>query len=332
MARSADQVSSGKARSREASGRSQNERPEPIGPSAGSKLDDTSRPMDVTALSPGLYIVATPIGNLGDITLRALDVLRRADVILCEDTRVTATLARRYGLRAKRIGYHDHNADAVRPGLIARLAEGAAHALVSDAGTPLVSDPGFKLVRDAVAAGIPVTAVPGASAVVAALTVAGLPTDRFLFAGFLPAKSAARRRELRELAPVRASLIFYETTPRLADALADMVAMLGDRPAAVARELTKLHEDIRRDGLSALAEHYRNAGPPKGEIVVIVGPPIAEAAATDADLDRQLASALRTASLKEASAAVAAATGLPRRQVYARALALQGKRHAAEPH
>jgi len=276
--------------------------------------------------------VATPIGNLRDITLRALDVLARVDAIICEDTRVTSTLAQRYGLGAERIAYHDHNAERVRPKLVARLAAGAALALVSDAGTPLISDPGFKLVRAALAAGIAVTAVPGASAALTALTVAGLPTDRFLFAGFLPAKSGARRRTLRELAAVRASLIFYETAPRLADALADMVAMLGDRPAAVARELTKLHEDIRRDGLSALAEHYRNAGPPKGEIVVIVGPPIAEAAATDADLDRQLASALRTASLKEASAAVAAATGLPRRQVYARALALQGKRHAAEPH
>jgi 16S rRNA (cytidine1402-2'-O)-methyltransferase len=282
-------------------------------------------------LSPGLYIVATPIGNLGDITLRALEVLRRADAILCEDTRVTAKLARRYDLDAERIAYHDHNADAVRPGLIARLAAGAALALVSDAGTPLVSDPGFKLVREAAAAGIPVTAVPGASAMLAALTVAGLPTDRFLFAGFLPAKSAARRRELRELAAVPASLIFYETAPRLADALADMAAMLGDRPAAVARELTKLHEEVRREGLVALAEHYRKAGPPKGEIVVIVGPPTAQAAPSDADLDGQLVAALETASLREAAAAVAAATGLPRRQVYARALALQGKRRPAEP-
>jgi 16S rRNA (cytidine1402-2'-O)-methyltransferase len=275
--------------------------------------------------------VATPIGNLADITLRALDVLRRADAIICEDTRVTATLAQRYGLAAERIAYHDHNADWVRPKLIARLAAGAAMALVSDAGTPLISDPGFKLVREAVAAGIAVTAVPGASAALAALTVAGLPTDRFLFAGFLPAKSGARRRALRELAAVKASLIFYETAPRLADALADMLAMLGDRPAAVARELTKLYEEVRRDGLGALAEHYRSEGPPKGEIVVIVGPPGADAAATDQDLDAQLVSALKTASLREASAAVAAATGLPRRQVYARALALQGKRAGAEP-
>jgi 16S rRNA (cytidine1402-2'-O)-methyltransferase len=292
----------------------------------GSKSADPAPETGGAPLSPGLYIVATPIGNLRDITLRALDVLKRADAILCEDTRVTATLARRYGLGAERIAYHDHNADAVRPGLIARLAAGAALALVSDAGTPLVSDPGFKLVRDAAGAGVAVVPVPGASAALAALTVAGLPTDRFLFAGFLPAKSAGRRRELRELAAVPASLVFYETAPRLADALADMAAMLGDRPAAVARELTKLHEEIRRESLTALAEHYRKAGPPKGEIVVIVGPPAAQIAATEEDLDAQLAAALRTSSLREASAAVAAATGLPRRQVYARALALQGKR------
>ncbi|HXP75507.1 MAG TPA: 16S rRNA (cytidine(1402)-2'-O)-methyltransferase [Stellaceae bacterium] len=274
--------------------------------------------------------MATPIGNLGDITLRALDVLRRADAILCEDTRVTATLARRYGLGAERIAYHDHNADAVRPGLIARLAAGAALALVSDAGTPLISDPGFKLVREAVAAGIPVTAVPGASALLAALAVAGLPTDRFLFSGFLPVKSGARRRALRGLAAVPASLIFYETAPRLADSLGDMAAMLGDRPAAVARELTKLHEEVKRDGLAALAEHYASHGPPRGEIVVVVGPPAPQTAAADADVDAQLASALQTSTLREASAAVAAATGLPRRQVYARALALQGKRPVSE--
>ena len=326
MARSTDQASSGKARSRAASGRSDDGRPEPIDPLPGSKSQDAGPEREVTARAPGLYIVATPIGNLADITLRALDVLRGVDAILCEDTRVTATLTRRYGLAAERIAYHDHNADALRPGLIARLAAGAALALVSDAGTPLVSDPGFKLVRDAVAAGLPVIAVPGASAALAALTVAGLPTDRFLFAGFLPAKAAARRRALRELASVKASLIFYETAPRLADALADMAAMLGDRPAAVARELTKLHEEVRRDDLWALAEHYREAGPPKGEIVVIAGPPAAETAVAHEDLDVQLRAALKTASLREASAAVAAATGLPRRQVYARALALQGKR------
>ena len=329
MARSADETSSGKARSRAASGRSEDGRLEPIGPPSGSKSAEPAATAEVTALSPGLYIVATPIGNLRDITLRALDVLRRADAILCEDTRVTATLAQRYGLAAERIAYHDHNADQVRPKIMARLAAGAALALVSDAGTPLISDPGFKLVREAAAAGIPVTTVPGASALLAALTVAGLPTDRFLFVGFLPAKSAARRRALREIASVKASLVLYETAPRLGPALEDMAAMLGDRPAAVARELTKLHEEVRRHSLKALAEHYKSTGPPKGEMVVIVGPPAAEAA-TEGDIDAQLTAALQTASLREASAAVAAATGLPRRQVYARALALQGKRVAAE--
>jgi 16S rRNA (cytidine1402-2'-O)-methyltransferase len=329
MARSADETSSGKARSRAASDRSEDGRLEPIGPPSGSKSAEPAATAEVTALSPGLYIVATPIGNLRDITLRALDVLRRADAILCEDTRVTATLAQRYGLAAERIAYHDHNADQVRPKIMARLAAGATLALVSDAGTPLISDPGFKLVREAAAAGIPVTAVPGASALLAALTVAGLPTDRFLFVGFLPAKSAARRRALREIASVKASLVLYETAPRLGPALEDMAAMLGDRPAAVARELTKLHEEVRRDSLKALAERYKSEGPPKGEMVVIVGPPGAEAATED-DIDAQLAAALQTASLREASAAVAAATGLPRRQVYARALALQGKRVAAD--
>ena len=330
MARSADETSSGKARSRAASGRSENGRLEPIGPPSGSKSAEPAATAEVTALSPGLYIVSTPIGNLRDITLRALDVLRRADAILCEDTRVTATLAQRYGLAAERIAYHDHNADHVRPKIMARLAAGAALALVSDAGTPLISDPGFKLVREAAAAGIPVTAVPGASALLAALMVAGLPTDRFLFVGFLPAKAAARRRALREIASVKASLVLYETAPRLGPALEDMAAMLGDRPAAVARELTKFHEEVRRDSLKALAERYKSEGPPKGEMVVIVGPPAAEAASED-DIDSQLVAALQTASLREASAAVAAATGLPRRQVYARALALQGKRLAAEP-
>src|SRR5712692_10516305 len=194
------------------------------------------------ALTGGLYLVATPIGNLRDITVRALEVLAAADLIACEDTRVTRKLLDHYGIATPLTPYHDHNAAQARPKLLARLAAGAALALVSDAGTPLISDPGFKLVRKAAAAGIPVTAVPGASALLAALTVAGLPTDRFLFVGFLPAKSAARRRALREIASVKASLVLYETAPRLGPALEDMAAMLGDRPAAVARELTKLHE------------------------------------------------------------------------------------------
>ena len=275
-------------------------------------------------------MVATPIGNLGDITLRALDVLRRADLIACEDTRVTATLARRFGLTAERVAYHDHNAETMRPRLLQRLAAGAAVALVSDAGTPLISDPGFKLVRAAREAGIAVTALPGASAMLAALMVAGLPTDRFLFAGFLPAKPGQRQRTLAELAPVQATLVLFETGPRLAAALAEMAAALGPREAAVARELTKLHEEVRRGTLAELAQHYAAAGPPKGEIVVVVGPPAAAPALSAEAVDERLAAALATMSVGDASAALAAETGLSRRELYARALALRGKKAPQE--
>jgi len=281
------------------------------------------------ALAAGLYIVATPIGNLGDITLRALEVLRRVELIACEDTRVTATLARRFELSTERVAYHDHNADIMRPKLLARLQAGAAVALVSDAGTPLVSDPGLKLVQAAVTAGIAVTAIPGPSAMLAALMVAGLPTDRFLFAGFLPPKQGQRRQALGELARVPATLVFFETAPRLAEALADMTDVLGDRPAAIARELTKLHEEVRRGGLGELAMHYGAGEAPRGEIVLVVGPPAADVPALSAEeLDQRIGDALRTRSVREASAAVAAETGLPRREIYARALALAGKRPA----
>ena len=275
--------------------------------------------------APGLHLVATPIGNLGDITQRALELLRTADLIVCEDTRVTAKLLARYGIATRMLPYHEHNAERMRPELLQRLAEGRAIALVSDAGTPLVSDPGYKLVREAIAAGREVTALPGASASLTALLLSGLPPDRFFFAGFLPAKSGERRRDLAGLAAIPATLIFYASANRLAESLADMRAALGDRPAAVARELTKLHEEVRRGGLGALADHYAKAGPPKGEIVIVVGPPLAETAAvSEADLDRALKQALAHMSLKDAAAAVAAATGRPRREIYARALALAG--------
>ena len=276
-------------------------------------------------LAPGLYLVATPIGNLADVTLRALDVLRSADAVLCEDTRVTAKLLARYGIAAATQPYHDHNAERVRPAILARLKAGAALALVSDAGTPLVSDPGYKLVRAALADGIAVTVVPGASAALTALLGSGLPPDRFLFAGFLPPKAAGRRRALDELKDIAATLVFFESAPRLAESLADMAAIFGPRPAAVARELTKLHEEVRRDDLAALAAHYRTVGPPKGELVVVVGPPAA-AATSESDLDRALGAALAHKSLREAVEDVAAATGARRRQVYARALALKGGR------
>jgi 16S rRNA (cytidine1402-2'-O)-methyltransferase len=276
------------------------------------------------ALAPGLYVVATPIGNLADISLRALEVLAKADLVACEDTRTTRKLLTAHGISAKLTAYHDHNAARVRPKLIERLECGEAVALVSDAGTPLISDPGYKLVAAAAEAKVTVMAVPGASAALAALTVAGLPSDRFLFAGFLPNKSGARRRALAELAPTPASLVIYESARRLPASLVDMAAVLGPRPAAVARELTKLHEEVRRGRLPELAEHYEAAGPPKGEVVVVIGPPEPNEADTpDAEaLDSQLRAALSHDSLRDAVAAVAEATGLPRKQIYARALEL----------
>jgi 16S rRNA (cytidine1402-2'-O)-methyltransferase len=275
--------------------------------------------------APGLHVVATPIGNAEDITLRALATLKGVAAIVCEDTRVTSKLLARHGIRAPLLAYHEHNAAEMRPKLLARLAAGEALALLSDAGTPLVSDPGYKLVRDAIDGGLAVTHLPGPSAVLTALVLSGLPSDRFLFAGFPPPKQVARRSWLGELASVPATLIFYETAPRLADSLADMASVLGDRGAAVARELTKLFEEVRRDTLEALAAHYDSAGPPKGEIAIVVGPPLAPAAATAETIDQQLRVALRSSSVRDAAAAVAIATGWKRQDVYARALALAGK-------
>ncbi|HTR14011.1 MAG TPA: 16S rRNA (cytidine(1402)-2'-O)-methyltransferase [Roseiarcus sp.] len=276
-------------------------------------------------LDPGLYVVATPIGNLADISLRALAILAGADAVLAEDTRVSRTLLSHYGIRTPVWPYHEHNAAQARPVALRRLSQGEALALISDAGTPLVSDPGYKLVAEAIAAGFAVTAAPGASAALAALCVAGLPTDRFFFEGFLPAKSAARRERLNALAAVPGTLIFYEAPSRLAETLADLAAELGPRPAAVARELTKLHEEVRRGRLDALAEEYAALGPPKGEIVILVGAADPRAAISDADLDAEIKAALKTLSIKDASASVAARHGLPRRRVYARALALAAR-------
>ncbi len=275
------------------------------------------------APAPGLYLVATPIGNLGDLTLRARGLLAHCHLIACEDSRVARKLLAAHGIATPTVSYHEHNAARQRPRLLARIAEGAAVALISDAGTPLVSDPGHKLVRAALDAGLPVTALPGPSAPLTALLLSGLPSDRFLFAGFLPAKPAARRSTLAELAAVPATLLFFETAPRLAASLADMADVLGDRPAAVARELTKLHEEVRRERLGALAAHYAGAGPPRGEIVVVVGPPPPARTWDDAALDAALRRALASRSLRDAVAEVAAASGRPRRDVYARALALQ---------
>jgi 16S rRNA (cytidine1402-2'-O)-methyltransferase len=274
-----------------------------------------------TALAPGLYIVATPIGNLMDISARALQVLARASLIACEDTRVTAKLLGAFAIKARMQPYHDHNAAAVRPGLIARALAGPV-ALVSDAGTPLISDPGYKLVAEARAAGVNVVAVPGPSAVIAALSIAGLPTDRFLFAGFLPAKAKARADTIAELAAVPATLAFYESGPRLAATLTALHAGLGDRPAAVGRELTKKFEEMVTGPLSELAARWADA-PPKGEIVVLVGPPLPAPAASADDLDSALQAALVTLRVKDAAALVAAQLGLPKSTVYARALALK---------
>jgi 16S rRNA (cytidine1402-2'-O)-methyltransferase len=277
--------------------------------------------VDAPPLAPGLYLVATPIGNLRDVTIRALEILAAADVIACEDTRVTRKLVDHYGIATPLTPYHDHNAAEARPKLIARLAAGGAIALVSDAGTPLVSDPGFKLVRAAPDAGHAVTAVPGASAALAALAVAGLPTDRFFFEGFLPAKSGQRQARIAELARIPATLLLFETGPRLAAALANLADGLGAREAAVCRELTKLHEEVRRGDLAALAAHYESAGAPRGEIVLVVAPPAAQSTEL-ADLDALLRSALERVSVKEAVAEIAAVTGRPRREVYQHALKL----------
>jgi 16S rRNA (cytidine1402-2'-O)-methyltransferase len=275
-------------------------------------------------LAPGLYIVSTPIGNLGDVSLRALGMLAAADVILAEDTRVSKTLLVRYGIETPLSPYHEHNAAEARPRAIRRISEGQALALISDAGTPLISDPGYKLVAEALAAGIAVTAAPGASAALAALCVSGLPTDRFFFEGFLPARSAARRERINALANVPGTLVVYEAPSRLAETLADLAIELGPRPAAIARELTKLHEEVRRGTLDALAAEFAAGETPRGEIVIVVGPPERREAVGDDALDADIQAALATLSVKDAAAAVAAKHGLPRRQVYARALALAG--------
>lgn len=274
-------------------------------------------------LAPGLYIVATPIGNLRDITLRALDVLAGADLLVCEDTRVTGKLVEALGLpKKKMLSYNDHNADSRRGGVLAALAEGKSVALASDAGMPLVSDPGYKLVRDCLDLGIQVTTVPGPSAVLAALQLSGLPPDKFVFLGFLPPKTAARKKFLAAWAAVPATLVAFETGPRLASSLADMAEVLGaDRPAAVAREITKKFEESRRDTLSRLAAMYSEEDPPKGEIVVVIGPPEEKAVAAD-DLDARIKEALKGMSVRDAAAFVAQATGAPKKKVYERALAL----------
>lgn len=283
------------------------------------------------ALTPGLYLVATPIGNLGDITLRALQTLAGVDLIACEDTRVSRKLLEHYGIATPTTAYHDHNAAAVRPALLKRIADGAAIALISDAGTPAISDPGYKLVREARESGLAVTAIPGASSVLTALVASGLPTDRFLFEGFLPAKAMQRRDRIAELSRFPASLVLFEGGSRVAATLTDLAAGFGEREAAICRELTKLHEEVRRAPLPALAQHYAGDAETRGEFVIVIAPP-GEAAVPDADdVDGLIRAALARVSVKDAVGEIVAATGLPRRDVYQRALELAKERSDAAP-
>jgi 16S rRNA (cytidine1402-2'-O)-methyltransferase len=271
--------------------------------------------------APGLYLVATPIGNLGDITLRALELLAGVDVIACEDTRVTRKLTDRYGIATPLTAYHEHNAVQARPKLLARLAEHQAVALVSDAGTPLISDPGYKLVQAACEAGHPVFALPGPSAVLAALSVAALPTDRFFFEGFLPPKPGARQKRLAALAGIPATLVLFESGSRIVAVLADLAAAFGPRRATICRELTKLHEEVTRSDLETLARDYAHGGETRGEFVIVIAPPAGDEE-TGHDVDDLLRRALARVSVKEAVGEVAVATGRPRREIYQRALAL----------
>lgn len=295
--------------------------PEALDPAARGFSIDAHR-ITVPKAAPGLHLVATPIGNLGDITLRALQTLAGVDVIACEDTRITRRLTERYAIAAPLKQYHEHNAEAARPKILEALAAGGSIALVSDAGTPLISDPGFKLVREVCAAGHAVHALPGPSSVLAALSVAALPTDRFFFEGFLPAKSAARRSRLAELARIDATLVMFESGNRMQDTLTDLAEIMGDRDAAVCRELTKLHEEVRR---APLAELARQADAPetRGEFVLVIGPPAADAdVLTSNALDDLLREQLAEHSVKDAVAHAVALSGRPRREVYARALEL----------
>jgi 16S rRNA (cytidine1402-2'-O)-methyltransferase len=293
-------------------------------PSGGSSYTAFGIKAEAQSIAPGLHVVATPIGNLGDITFRALVTLAAAKAVLAEDTRVSRRLLAHYGITTPMIAYHEHNAAEMRPKILARLAAGEALALISDAGTPLVSDPGYKLVEAAIEEGFHVTSLPGPSAVLAALVVSGLPTDRFFFEGFLPPKSSARQERLSALAAIPGTLVFFESPRRVAAMLADAAAILGNRSAAVARELTKFYETVRRGTLTSLSDAYGSEDTPKGEIVVLIGPPVAAPVDADDDinLDRLLTRHLGTLSIKDAASVVAEETGLPRRRVYARAIAL----------
>ncbi len=272
-----------------------------------------------------LHIVATPIGNADDISIRALRTLETADLVACEDTRVTSKLFSLHGIRTSLSPYHEHNAEKARPEIIRRLEDGENVALVSDAGTPMISDPGYKLVRDCIDRGIPVTTLPGASSVLAALVLSGLPTDKFFFAGFPPQKKGARRSFLEEAAAVPATLIFMESPRRLAASMADMAEILGDRDVSVSREITKLYEETRRGRLKELAAAYAGEEPPKGEAVIVIGPPEKGPGLSDDEIDSYLTEALAEKSLRDAVREVSEISGLPRKKIYDRALALGGE-------
>jgi 16S rRNA (cytidine1402-2'-O)-methyltransferase len=303
-------------------------RPKPV-PSATAPADTPVRsftlagqPVSAAKARPGLYLVATPIGNLGDITIRSLETLAGVDLIACEDTRITRRLLDRFAIAATLMPYHEHNAAAARPKILEKLAQGASIALVSDAGTPLISDPGYKLVRDVCAAGLNVTALPGPSSVLTALSVAALPTDRFYFEGFLPAKETARRNRLTELARIDATLVMFEAGSRVQASLHDLADIMGGRDAAICREMTKLHESILRAPLTDLAA-TADTLETRGEFVLVIAPPPkdADVISTEA-LDDMLRAALRRGSVKDAVAQAVELSGHPRREVYARALAL----------
>jgi len=272
-------------------------------------------------LKSGLYLVATPIGNLRDITLRAIDTLSAADVIACEDTRVSGKLFQALGFKAKLIAYHDHNADSQRPYILGLIAEGKAVALISDAGMPLISDPGYKLVRDCLDKGVYVTSLPGANSPLMALQLSGLPSDNFSFLGFLPSKTKARRDVLEIWKNVPTTLVVFESAARLEDSCTDILAVLGDRPMTLTRELTKKFEDIWPMTVSGILERLKKDGAPKGEIVLVIAR--GEEVAGEIDVDAMLKSALSTMTMKEAVSAIVEATGLPKKQIYNAALALK---------
>ena len=281
---------------------------------------------DVTIRKPtimsGLYLVATPIGNLGDLSVRTIEILQTVDVIACEDTRITSKILNKYAIKNKKLTYHEHSAERTRLTLINMISSGKSVALVSDAGTPIISDPGYKLVRECIEKNFNITAIPGANAAITGLILSGLPANRFMFVGFLSSKKNQRDKELAELSCVQTTLIFYESPRRLVTTLRSMLAFLGDRPAAVARELTKRHEEIRRESISLLLDYYHGIAPPKGEIVIVVGPPLKKNNLSNSDLDALILKQLQTLSVRDATAKLAFDTKLPKRHIYSRAIKL----------